>query len=57
LLIEYDDTGAFIRTEEEYMPIYMNQRTGKLYIVENSDDKSYIGKFSEGSGYVKIGKL
>ena len=57
LLIEYNDDGAFVRTEEEYMPIYMNKRTGKLYIVENSDDKSYIGKFSEGSGYVKIGKL
>jgi hypothetical protein len=57
LLIEYTDSGAFVRTKEEYMPIYMNKRTGKLYIVENSDDKSYIDKFSEGNGYVEIGKL
>jgi hypothetical protein len=57
LVVEYNDSGAFIRTKEEYMPIYMNKRTGKLYIVENSDDKSYIGKFSEGNGYVEIGKL
>ena len=57
LTIEYNNNGAFVRTSEEYMPIYMNVRTGKLYIVENSDDKSYIYKFSERNGYVQIGKL
>ena len=57
LIVEYIDRGNFIRTEEEYMPIYMNQRTGKLYIVENSDDKSYLDKFKESNGYVGIGRL
>jgi hypothetical protein len=54
LLIEYTNEGAaFIRTEEEYHPIYMNERTGELHVIENSDDKSYIFK----DGYVFIGRL
>lgn len=57
LVVEYIDRGDFIRTEEEYNPIYMNQRTGKLYIVENSDDKTYLDKFRESNGYVEIGRL
>jgi hypothetical protein len=57
LVIEYNEGGSFVRTKEEYHPIYMNQRTGKLYIVKNSDDKSYIYKFRECNGYVFIGKL
>jgi hypothetical protein len=57
LVIEYTQEGAFVRTEEEYHPIYMNERTGKLHIVENSDDKSYFKKFRESNGYVFIGKL
>jgi hypothetical protein len=57
LVIEYTKEGAFVRTEEEYHPIYMNERTGKLHIVENSDDKSYFKKFRESNGYVFIGKL
>lgn len=57
LTIEYNNKGAFVRTQEEYMPIYMNERTGKIYLIENSDDKTYISKFSEHNGYVEIGKL
>jgi len=57
LMIEYNNNGAFVRTQEEYMPIYMNERTGKIHLIENSDDKSYIDKFNERSGYVQIGKL
>ena len=57
LVIEYNDSGAFIRTKEEYVPIYMNERTGEIHLVENSDDKSYLGKFSTRNGYVEIGRL
>jgi hypothetical protein len=57
LVIEYTKEGAFVRTEEEYHPIYMNERTGKLHVIENSDDKSYFKKFRESNGYVFIGKL
>jgi hypothetical protein len=57
LLIEYTEKGAFVRTEEEYHPIYMNQKTGKLHVIENSDDKSYFKKFRENNGYVFIGRL
>lgn len=57
LVIEYNDKGAFVRTKEEYQPIYMDQRTGKIHLIENSDDKTYLNKFSERNGYVEIGKL
>ena len=57
LMIEYNRSGVFVRTEEEYMPIYMNQRTGKIHLIENSEDKTYLNKFSERNGYVEIGKL
>lgn len=57
LLIEYNDSGAFVRTEEEYMPIYMNERTGKIHLIENSEDKTYLDRFSMRNGYVEIGKL
>jgi hypothetical protein len=57
LVIEYTKEGAFVRTEEAYRPIYMNERTGKLHVIENSDDKSYFKKFRENNGYVFIGRL
>jgi len=57
LIVEYNDRGSFVRTKEEYMPIYMNERTGKIHLVENSDDKSYLDKFSTRNGYVEIGRL
>lgn len=57
LVIEYADNRSFIRTKEEYYPIYMNAKTGKLYVIENSDDKSYLFKFKESKGYFEIGAL
>jgi len=57
LVIEYADNRSLIRTKEEYQPIYMNAKTGKLYIVENSDDKSYLYRFKESKGYFEIGCL
>jgi hypothetical protein len=58
LVIEYTNEGAaFVRTEEEYHPIYMSERTGELYVIENSDDNSYFKKFRESNGYVFIGRL
>jgi len=57
LVIEYADNRTLIRTEEEYQPIYMNVKTGKLHIVKNSDDKSYLDRFKESRGYFQIGRL
>jgi hypothetical protein len=57
LVIEYADNRTLIRTEEEYQPIYMNVKTGKLHIVKNSDDKSYLDRFKESKGYFQIGRL
>lgn len=57
LVIEYVNNRSLIRTKEEYCPIYMNAKTGKLYVIENSDDKSYLDKFKESKGYFEIGAL
>ncbi len=57
LIVEYNDKGSFIRTKEEYMPIYMNERTGKIHLIENSDDKTYLRKFTERNGFIEIGRL
>ena len=57
LIVEYNDRGSFIRTKEGYMPIYMNERTGKIHLIENSDDKTYLRKFTERNGFVEIGRL
>jgi hypothetical protein len=57
LVIEYSNNMSLIRTKEEYHPIYMNAKTGKLYVIENSDDKSYLNKFKESKGYFEIGAL
>ena len=57
LVIEYVNNRTLIRTKEEYCPIYMNAKTGKLYVIENSDDKSYLFKFKESKGYFEIGAL
>lgn len=57
LLIEYVDNKSLIRTSEEYCPIYMNAKTGRIHVVENSDDKSYLDKFKESNGYFEIGVL
>lgn len=57
LVIEFVDNMSLIRTKEEYCPIYMNAKTGKLYVIENSDDKSYLDKFKESNGYFEIGVL
>lgn len=57
LVIEFVDNRSLIRTKEEYQPIYMNAKTGKLHVIENSDDKSYLDKFKESKGYFEIGIL
>ena len=57
LVIEFHRGKTYIRTKEEYMPIYMHVVTGKLHIIENSDDKHYLDKFCTSKGYVAIGRL
>jgi hypothetical protein len=57
LSIEYSGNRSLVRTKEEYQPIYMNQRTGKIHLIENSDDKTYLNKFSSRKGYTEIGRL
>jgi hypothetical protein len=57
LVIEYAENRSLVRTKEEYHPIYMNEKTGKLHVIENSDDNTYVTRFSMRNGYVFIGRL
>lgn len=57
LVVSYEDGMSYVETREKYAPIYMNEKTGKLVIVKDSDDKSYIGRYTEAKGYVYIGRL
>ena len=40
-----------------HFPIYMDEYTGEIIVVDNSRDKGYISKYSEKSGYLDIGFL
>lgn len=57
LEVEYKNGDKFIQTIEPYCPIYMNVRTGKIYLVNNTDNTDYIFKYKESNGFVEIGKL
>ena len=57
LSISYRSDGSFVELEDGYKPIYFNERTGKIKVVENSDDKGYIFKYSGDKGWTHIGRL
>lgn len=57
LKIIYTEGNAYISNVEEYKPIYMNVKSGKLHVVEDTMDNSYVFKYSEANGYYQIGKL
>lgn len=43
--------------KDGYKPIYMNDKTGEIILVENCKDKSYVFKYKESNGYTFIGRL
>lgn len=57
LSVSYSTDGTFVELKEGYKPIYFNEKTGKLKVVENSDDKSYLFKYSSKNGWTHIGRL
>jgi hypothetical protein len=57
LSISYDSNGSFIELKEGYQPIFFNEKTGKIKVVEDSDNTAYIFKYSEHKGWIHIGRL
>ena len=48
--------GVFVESKDPYIPVYYDNQTNKLIIVEDSEDKSYIFKY-KGDRYAYLGKL
>ena len=48
--------GVFVESKDPYVPVYYDNQTNKLIIVEDSEDKSYISKY-KGDRYTYLGKL
>jgi hypothetical protein len=57
LSISYGSDGSFVELKEGYKPIYFNEKTGKIKLVDDSDDKSYLSKYSSNKGWFCIGRL
>lgn len=57
LLVSYGSDGSFVESKDGYKPIYFNEKTGKIKVVENSDNKDYIFKYSSIKGWTYIGRL
>jgi hypothetical protein len=57
LCVSYGSDGNFVELKEGYKPIYFNEKTGKLKVVENSDDNSYLYRYSSKKNWVHIGRL
>ena len=50
-------TDDVFELNEEYKPIYMNDKTGEIVLIEDIKDKSYVFKYKESNGYTLIGRL
>lgn len=57
LSISYQSNGSFVELKEVYQPIFLNEKTGKIKLVDNSDDNSYLSKYSSKRGWIYIGRL
>lgn len=57
LSVSYGSDGSFVELKEGYKPIYFNEKTRKIKVVENSDNKDYLFKYSSKKGWVYIGRL
>ncbi len=57
LRLVYNNNETFVTLDEGYKPIYMNDKTGKIHLVEDSFNKAYIDKFSDKRGFTQIGRL
>lgn len=55
--VSYNDGKSFIEHKEGYKPIFFNEFTGEIVVIDNSDDKSYLFKYKSKNGWYHIGKL
>jgi hypothetical protein len=57
LCISYQDGKSYVELKEGYKPIYFNEKTGKIKVVENSGGNNYIFKYRSKNGWFFIGCL
>lgn len=57
LSVSYGSDGSFVELKEGYKPVYFNEKTGKIKVVENSDNKDYLFKYSSKKDWICIGRL
>lgn len=57
LSVSYGSDGSFVELKDGYKPIYFNEKTGKIKVVEDSDNKDYLFKYSSIKGWTYIGRL
>ena len=57
LSVSYGSDGSFVELKEGYKPVYFNEKTGKIEVVEDSDNKDYLFKYSSEKGWFCIGRL
>ena len=57
LSVSYSSDGSFVGLKDGYNPIYFNERTDEIKVVEDSDNKTYISKYSENNCWTCIGRL
>lgn len=57
LYTEITKDSFLVREKEDYNPIYYNERTGKIVVIDEPNDKSYIFKYNENKGWYNIGRL
>lgn len=59
LNVELRNKEIVIRSEEPYRPVYYDDLTNEIIVIEDSTDKSYLAKYSSynNSRYAFLGKL
>lgn len=57
LTVSYDSDGSFVESKDGYKPIFFNEKTGKIKVVENTDDKDYLYKYISKKGWEQVGRL
>lgn len=55
--IEYKNNKSMLVKRDGYSPVFYDEYTGEIFIVENPKDKSYIFEYAEKNGYINLGVL
>jgi len=55
--IAYKDHSPMFTKKGGYFPVFYDEYTGEIIVVEDGDNKEYINKFSPKNGYESLGCL